>query len=84
MLETLDSAEAHKEKARLSVFASRALAAWFRAGGNPRPDGPVATPLIGNKRYIVLKSHFKVVAVYRVLNSGLLKRLKRWPQEVEA
>jgi hypothetical protein len=84
MLATLDEAEANKEKGRLKVLVSRALAAWYRSGGTDRPDGPIATPIVGNKQYIVLKSHFGVVAVYRLLNTGQLKRLKRWPEEVEA
>lgn len=35
------------------------------------------------KRYVVLRNVRGVLAVYRIRNDGLLKRLKRWPADEE-
>ena len=68
----------------------RAFAAYFRY--NPHGyilDQPARYPTSGpaehgGKRYIVLRSGDRALAVYRVRTSGALKRLQRWPKEIEA
>jgi len=73
MLEKLDA---------LKNFQSRAMAAWYRKGG--ATEHPVSRlRIFGGKSYVVLLSMDSIVACYRILNSGQLKRLKRWPEEVE-
>ena len=40
--------------------------------------------VLQGKRYIVIANTNEVLTVYRVLNSGLLKRLRRWSKELVA
>jgi hypothetical protein len=37
---------------------------------------------VGGKNYVVLRNVRGVLAVYRVRNDGMLKRLRRWPAEL--
>ena len=37
---------------------------------------------VSDKRYAVLRNGGGVLAVYRVRNDGMLKRLRRWPSEL--
>jgi hypothetical protein len=69
-------------------LSRRALAAYFREAGR-RGDvadqpgyfsGPVEHQ---GKTYVVLANSQRILAVYRVRTSGQLKRLRRWPTEVE-
>jgi hypothetical protein len=39
---------------------------------------------IADKSYVALRNVNGMLAVYRVRNNGALKRLKRWPAELEA
>lgn len=61
----------------------RAFAAYFRAGGT---DPPGATNSGVTRRkgllYVVLRSAHRTLAVYRVKNDGALRRLRRWPEEL--
>ena len=63
----------------------RALAAWFRAGHHDQPGNSSRVVEHDGKFYVVLE-HWGAVrhtmAVYRVLNSGLLKSLKRPPRAI--
>jgi|RhiMethySRZTD1v2_1073278.scaffolds.fasta_scaffold65883_1 hypothetical protein len=70
-------------------FVPRAMAAWYRAR---RTDHTHAFPhqarcaqvtLGDGKHYVVLASSDAVVAVYRIKPAGFLRRLKRWPRQVE-
>ena len=66
---------------------TRAVAAYLRAA---RQEGTVpAQPAGGGnvaehqgRLYVVLSNANGTLAVYRVRNDGVLKRLKRWPEEV--
>jgi hypothetical protein len=65
----------------------RAFAAYWRFGSLNQPI-PASYPESGpaehdGKRYIVLRNVNGVLAVYRVRTSGALKRLDRWPKEIE-
>jgi len=62
----------------------RATAAWFRGGNQDQPswdDSGVETN--NGMHYVVLRNVKGVLAVYRIRNDEILKRLKRWPEEVE-
>jgi hypothetical protein len=66
----------------------RAFAAWFRSenDGEASVDQPSnhSGPVEHNgKTYVVLRNVRGTMAVYRVRTSGQLKRLRRWPAEVE-
>lgn len=67
----------------------RALTAFYRtrAPGDARQaDGSSSCTTHQGKRYVVLraKDAAEPLAVYRCMNRGELKRLKRWPAEVVA
>jgi hypothetical protein len=74
-------------KSDQSIIA-RAFAAWFRSSAaigtaiQPPQDSSVAE--VAGKRYVVLQNVKGILAVYRIMNAGQLKRLKRWPAELEA
>jgi len=69
----------------------RAFAAYFR---NPAPGVPDAMPLQPSNTsgvvthdgltYIELHNGSGTLAVYRLLNNGRLKRLRRWPEAIDA
>jgi hypothetical protein len=72
----------------MDELTTRAMTAWFRAC---RAEGAIADqpandsgPVVHEgKQYVVLRNVRGVLAVYRVRNDGVLKRLKRWPSELE-
>jgi hypothetical protein len=62
----------------------RAMAAWFRTGGSDQPGRDASTiEEAGGKDYVVLRNVNGVMAVYRIRNDCMLKRLRRWPEEIE-
>ena len=69
----------------------RAMAAYFQYGkaGIPQPSWSssgverVRHPRHGLLDYAVLRNMDGVLAAYRIENSGQLRRLKRWPVELE-
>lgn len=63
----------------------RAFAAYFRTNGSYAdiPSSNSGVAIHDGKRYVVLRNRGGTLAVYRVLNNGRLKGLKRWPAEVE-
>lgn len=60
-------------------LVTRAFAAYFRAGGIDQPANYSGVVLHDGKRYVVLVNAGGFLAVYRVRNDGMLKRLRRWP-----
>ena len=71
-----------------SELVRRATAAWHRSGGiaSVCTDTSGAV-LVDGKAYVVLRASDDqlLLAVYRVrAHDGILKRLKRWPDEVES
>lgn len=61
----------------------RALAAYFRAGATQQPSTRSSgVRHVRGLAYAVLASAGELLAVYRVRNDGMLKRLKRWPEEL--
>ena len=61
----------------------RAFAAYFRTGGSDQPAKESGVMVVNGKRYVHLFSTRGTLAVYRVENIGRLKRLRRWPKELE-
>ena len=59
----------------------RALAAYFRSGGIDQPANSGVVEHNG-KAYVVLENVNGILAVYRVRNDGMLKRLRRWPTDL--
>jgi hypothetical protein len=63
---------------------SRAFSAYFRGADSPiQPSGDSGLVEHEGKEYVVLHNVNGVLAVYRVLNNGALRQLKRWPKEIE-
>jgi hypothetical protein len=56
----------------------RARGAYARAGGQWLPDR-FGQYNIGGKEYCALFDRRVILAVFRIRNDGILKRLKRWP-----
>jgi len=61
----------------------RALGAWFRYGGMDQPANSSGVRTHQKKKYVVLENIRGILAVYRIKPDGYLKRLKRWPAEIE-
>jgi hypothetical protein len=61
----------------------RAFAAWFRSGGQDQPSNSSGTVRHKGHQYVVLRHVRGVLAVYRIRNDGMLKRLRRWPAEID-
>jgi hypothetical protein len=66
--------------ADMSDAVQRAKAAWYRTGGRTDPTSRSGLRLHESKYYVELTSGRYTLAVYRVLNNGNLKRLKRPPK----
>jgi hypothetical protein len=72
---------------------ARALRAYWTAARktgqaqNGNTDQPSSTlsciEEARGKQYAVLRNGYRVLAVYRVRNDGMLKRLRRWPAGLE-
>lgn len=50
-------------------------------GGSSAPNSGVTE--LDRKIYVVLENASRILAVYRVRNDGMLKRLRRWPIELD-
>jgi len=63
----------------------RALAAYFRSGGFDLPSGSSGEPYMATngKTYVPLYNGARMIAVYRLDTVGRLKRLRRWPKEID-
>lgn len=66
---------------------TRALAAYFKFPGEAILDQPSeslsAVKTHKKKEYVVLANGHRTLAVYRVRTDGVLKRLKRWPSDLD-
>jgi len=64
-------------------YLSRALSAYFKTDGGDQPAlGESGVTSLNDKSYVVLRNVRGVLAVYRIQNSGQLRRLKRPPKEL--
>jgi hypothetical protein len=59
------------------------VAARHTAATPAQPSNSSCVEQIAGKQYVVLRNVNGVLAVYRVRNDGVLKRLKRWPAGVD-
>jgi hypothetical protein len=68
---------------------SRAFAAYFKQAKRDRvervdqPSNTSSVMSAGERDYAVLHNGCGTLAVYRIRNNGGLKRLKRWPAELD-
>jgi hypothetical protein len=60
-----------------------AFAAYFRSGGFDQPSSDSGVAEVDGRTYVVLHNVRGILAVYRVRGDGALKRLRRWPAELE-
>jgi len=76
--------EVYPRDASDDEYLRRAVAAWYRGGdAQPWPANDSSCESFGGKDYVVLRNVNGVLAVYRIRNDGMLKRLRRWPEEIE-
>jgi hypothetical protein len=64
------------------ALIQRAFTAFIQSDGlgSVQPTSASSVEQIGGLRYVVLRNgQGGVLAVYRVRNSGLLRRMRRWP-----
>lgn len=66
-----------------SDLLRRGFAAYFRSGANIQPSNGSGVAELNGKTYVVLLNTNGYLAVYRVRNDGMLKRLKRWPSALD-
>ena len=69
----------------MEELVQRAFAAYYRhsksAGATPQqPSNDSGLVTFEEKDYVVLRNIRGILAVYRVRNDGILKRLTRWPK----
>lgn len=62
----------------------RAFAAYFKSGAVDQPSGSSGVEIVDGLKYVHLHAGRRTLAVYRVDTVGRLKRLKRWPNELDA
>lgn len=69
-------------------YVGRAMAAYWKAEKDDvMPSMPANTSgvrEINGKQYVVLENINGILAVYRITTAGQLKRLKRWPKELNS
>lgn len=66
-------------------LVARAVAAHLRQPGALQPaDGACCERRHAGRGYVVVANSNEVLSVYRVARDLSLKRLKRWPAELEA
>jgi hypothetical protein len=53
------------------------------AGGTDQPANGAAVAEHAGRTYVTLSNVNGMLAVYRVRNDGMLKRLRRWPHEID-
>jgi hypothetical protein len=65
------------------ALINRALAAYFRIGENQQLTTNSYVYTLGEKRYVVLSNDAGPMAVYRIRGDGILRRMRRWPKELD-
>lgn len=67
----------------------RALAAYYRVAARDGYSADIPSERISGYEthneldYVVLRNNSKTLAVYRVRNDNVLRRLKRWPADLD-
>lgn len=71
-------------------YLARAMTALYRStlrdGATPQQPAESASGIVSDKagrQHVVLNNAHGLLAVYRIKADGTLRRLKRWPKEVE-
>jgi len=67
----------------MTDIENRALAAYYRTGYQPKQHSYTATVEHNGLTYVTIYNTYELLAVYRVRNDGVLKRLKRWPSALD-
>lgn len=62
-----------------SNLLSRAYAAYFRSGAVDLPSNRSDEIVFGGKTYVVLRNVHGILAIYRLLKCGQLRRLRCYP-----
>ena len=73
----------NKEGKIMTDYLTRAFAAYFRSGDKDQPSNSSRVVEDMGRGYVVLENLNGVLAVYRIRNDGILRRMKRWPKEIE-
>ena len=82
--EELDLDEREEYKRGRAALIKRAYRAYWGSGGGEEPQANWShTNFISNEAHIILANAHKILAVYRLLGSGKLSRLKSWPRCLE-
>ncbi|MGO8693470.1 MAG: hypothetical protein ACLQMF_07310 [Rectinemataceae bacterium] len=64
-------------------WTRRAIAAWYKGGGTEEPSIPASgVQEIAGLQYVILKNESSILAIYRIGNNNLLRRLRRPPKEL--
>src|SRR4051794_30288202 len=71
----------------MDELTNRAFRAYFQTAKRgeysaAQPSNSSGQYEVGDMSYIVLRNGNGILAVYRVRNDNILKRLKRWPAEL--
>jgi hypothetical protein len=71
----------------INQYANRAMGAYYKAAEKAgehasHPRAPELWTSEAGRYYVVLRNVNGVLAVYRVKNDEKLKRLKRWPSDL--
>ena len=66
------------------ALVDRAMAAYFRteSGTAQQPANNSDVYTLEQKRYVVLRNINGPLAVYRIRNDGILRRMRRWPKQI--
>jgi hypothetical protein len=84
---TTAAGKAKKSTAYQEDLLRRAFAAYFRTARGEEIDQPSksssSVELRQDKAYVVLRNARAVLTVYRVRNDDMLRRMTRWPKNVE-
>lgn len=73
-----------------ATYLARAMAAYYRTeaathqGAQPPSPDRSHVVMLAGKAYAVLAHERGIVAIYRIKNEGILKRLKRWPDAIHS
>ncbi len=70
---------------RVDELTARAVVAYYRTGGDVQPNSYSGVCEHAGLKYVVLRNNtVGILAVFRVHNSGSLKRMvRRWPKAIE-
>jgi len=62
------------------AYMRRALRAYYRSGSDRIPSRHSGVCFHEGRAYVRLESGSDILALYRVTDTGRLKRLQRWPK----